>query len=91
VAYRLLGETYFGAGMLAEAADVFQRAVRIDPTDAEASLGTGKSLVAMGRYADAIVPLRESIRLSPRESEGYRQLAMACKHLDRLDEALGRS
>jgi eukaryotic-like serine/threonine-protein kinase len=59
------GLDLFNRGQFAEAIPHFQRASELDPNYAQAYLYLGRCYVSLGRYAQAITPLRTAYSLSP--------------------------
>jgi tetratricopeptide (TPR) repeat protein len=52
----------------------FSRAAKLDPTLIDAFIGQGKSLVSLGRPADAVAPLEAAVRLEPRNPVAHYQI-----------------
>jgi tetratricopeptide (TPR) repeat protein len=73
----LLGELARRAGNWAEAAQHFGRASHLDVGFAEAYLAHGMTLAAAGKFAEALQPLKEYVRLVPADPAGHYQLAIA--------------
>jgi tetratricopeptide (TPR) repeat protein len=73
----VLGELARRAGQWDEAARHFTRASQIDVGFAEAYLALGMSLAGGGKFADAVAPLKEYVRLVPGDPTGHYQLAIA--------------
>jgi tetratricopeptide (TPR) repeat protein len=65
------------AGKRGEAIPVFQEAIRLNPTSAEAHLELGKTELTVGRVSDAIAELEEALHLSPGNVQARRLLSQA--------------
>lgn len=66
-AYWGMGQAYTRPGNDAKALDFYKDAVRLDPRLGKAQAELGKTLVSLHQYNDAIVPLKEGIRLKPKD------------------------
>src|ERR1039458_7374376 len=73
----VLGELARRAGKWDEAAQHFAHASRVDVGFAEAYLANGMSLAAGGKFAEALAPLKEYVRMVPADPTGHYQLAIA--------------
>jgi tetratricopeptide (TPR) repeat protein len=73
----VLGELARRAGKWDEAAQHFGRASHLDVGFAEAYLADGMSLAGGGKFAEALAPLKEYVRLVPADPAGHYQLAIA--------------
>jgi tetratricopeptide (TPR) repeat protein len=73
----VLGELARRAGQWEEASQHFARASHIDVGFAEAYLAQGMALSAGGKFADALAPLKEYVRMLPGDPSGHYQLAIA--------------
>jgi Flp pilus assembly protein TadD len=51
--------------------------VKLDSGFTEAYLALGMSLVAGGKYSDAVAPLEHNVKLQPADPAGHYQLAIA--------------
>ena len=65
------------AGKPDQALHAFEEAVRLNPASAEAHLGLGKTEISLGRVADAIGELEQSLRLDPGNVQAERLLSQA--------------
>jgi len=72
----VLGELARRAGQWDEASQHFTRASSIDVGFAEAYLANGMSLAAGGKFAEALPPLKEYVRMAPEDPTGHYQLAI---------------
>ena len=59
-----------------EAADAFYRGVNAKPNDISLLNFLGRALGAMGRYSDAVMPLRRLVELAPSDAQGRQNLAI---------------
>ena len=72
-----LGKIYLEQGMAAEAVAEFERALAIDPSNADSLYLMGKALAAQGKVDDAIDSYRRALRLVPDFPEVYNELYRA--------------
>ena len=72
-----LGLSFDRSGKRMEARAAFKDAVRLDPKNAEAHLGLGKTELALGHLNDAIGELEEALRLNPGNPQARRLLSQA--------------
>jgi tetratricopeptide (TPR) repeat protein len=63
------GIAYFNRGDFEEAIALFQKAIELDPEYGEAYLYLGRSYLSLGRWFDAITPLRTAFRIAPAETK----------------------
>lgn len=82
------GNTLFNAGRYMEALNAFDRAIRIDPTYADAYEGRGSVLYLLGRYAEALASYEQAIALDTRFAQAYFGKGNVLYSLKRLEEAL---
>lgn len=73
----VLGELARRAGEWDPAAEHFARATKLDKGFTEAYLALGMSLAAGGKYAEAVAPLENYVKLQPADPAGHYQLAIA--------------
>lgn len=88
------GRRYYGAwlkiaGRPAEALEHMRMARDLEPDAAFMHVGLADVLMALGRYGQAVGPLREALRLQPRYEAALERLEMSCHRAGRQDEALG--
>ena len=76
-AYGLKGNFLSIPDMLHKAIELERRAIAIDPELADAHLWVGSALLALGRADEAIVSIREAIRLDPDNGQAHQGLARA--------------
>ncbi len=62
------GMGYFNQGKYQEAAARFAKATELDPEYGEAFLYLGRSYINLGRWGEALSPLRTAYRLAPTET-----------------------
>jgi tetratricopeptide (TPR) repeat protein len=63
------GMAFFNRGNYEEAIPHFEKATEIDPDFADAYLYLGRSYLNLGKWVQAIAPLRAALRLSPDKSQ----------------------
>jgi tetratricopeptide (TPR) repeat protein len=84
---------YYGAwlkiaGRREEALEQMRAAVQGAPTAAFMRVGEADVLMALGRYDEAVGPLRHALRLLPRYEAALERLEMSCHRAGRHEEAL---
>ncbi len=84
---RLYGAWLKIAGRLREALAEMQAAVALAPEAPFMLVGLGDVLMALGRYDEAIDPLRRAIRFDPRYEAALERLEMSCHRAGRQEEA----
>ena len=83
----ILGELDRQAGHDRESLPRFERATKLDAAFTEAWLALGRTLVEMGRGADAIAPLITAEKLQPENPMTHYQLAEAYRQAGRKEDA----
>jgi tetratricopeptide (TPR) repeat protein len=83
-----LGKGLRLSGRLNDAVRVFEKAVRLRPSDADSWKQLGGALVACDRHADALLAYRQVLKLKPRQWEAAVQSAVLLYRLERFEEAL---
>jgi len=73
--------------LLPEAADHFQKAIRLKPDLAEAHYNLGLTLKQQGETEDALTSFRKALKLTPNDAEVYFDIGMALQTLQRFEEA----
>jgi len=89
-AWHCRGQVYRIAGLLEEAIQSFERAVRMSPVDPGLHMtfvGMGQAFIELGRFDEAIVAGKKALRENPSYSQAYCCLASAFAHLGRDAEA----
>ena len=77
------GAKYRRAGLFVQAAELFQRAVELNPDYAEAHQGLGHSYFDMGRWEEAIQSLQHALALNPKDKETRRGIDEAQRMMQR--------
>jgi len=83
------GNAGFGAGDLAGAALSYRRALRMEPSFAEARFNLGCTLDALAGPAEALPHFAEAARLRPQWCEARKSLGFALARVGRMAEAAG--
>jgi adenylate cyclase len=84
------GWVYRTAGLLDEAVQSFERAIRMSPVDPvlyRVFSGMGYAFIELGRFDEAIVAAKKALRQNPSYSMAYRCLTSAFAQLGRDAEA----
>jgi tetratricopeptide (TPR) repeat protein len=76
------------AGRSVEALEQMRAAVRLEPKAPFMYVGLADVLMALGRYGEAVDPLREALRLLPRYDAALERLEMSCHRAGRHEDAL---
>jgi tetratricopeptide (TPR) repeat protein len=71
-----------------EAIALFERAIELHPTHAEALSNLGLALAQAGRVSEALTRLETSLRLNPHLYQAYNNYAIALVAADRLPDAV---
>ena len=85
--YNDLGFVLEREGLPDEAAEMYRKAVKLDPGSASAQYNLGSSLARSGKYADAESHLRKALKINP-NSQNYTGLGIVLWQLGRKDEAI---
>jgi tetratricopeptide (TPR) repeat protein len=72
---------------LAEATDLLEEALRVDPSHALGWVDRGACLRQQGRFADALTALDRAIALDPDRADAWDERGLSLRSLGRLDEA----
>jgi eukaryotic-like serine/threonine-protein kinase len=88
VVYVTLGKIHRLTGKYDLALQEYQRALQLDPRNADADIGLALSYDNAGRTADAEAAFRKAIALRPDSWDGYNQLANFLDDHQRHDEAI---
>jgi hypothetical protein len=86
--HRLYGAWLRIAGRLADALGHMREAAHLAPKAPFMHVGLADVLMTMGRYDEAIGPLRQALRLLPRYDAALERLEMSCHRAGRHDDAL---
>jgi Tfp pilus assembly protein PilF len=81
------GNSLYQQGEPEKAADLYRRALQLDPAHADAMANLGCALRDLGRLEDAVITLCAALELKPRGGEIYSNLGNALKDMGRLTEA----
>ncbi len=65
----------------------FRECVERDPDDSTSWVGLGRSLMAIGRTAEAVEPLRRAVELDPEDAAAHRDLGRSLLESDSPIEA----
>jgi tetratricopeptide (TPR) repeat protein len=85
--WKVLGEVLKHTGRVSEALVASQKAVGIDPNDAEAHSNLGNTLQELGRLEEAEASYGKAIALKPDYAEAHSNLGITLQELGRLEEA----
>ena len=85
--WKILGAVLKQTDRVSEAVFAGQKAVEINPEDAEAHNNLGNTLQELGRLEEAEASYRQAIALKPGYAEAHSNLGNTLKELGRLDEA----
>ena len=85
--WKVLGEVLKHTGRISEALVASQKAVGIDPNDAEAHSNLGNTLRELGRLEEAEASYGKAIALKPDYAEAHSNLGNTLQELGRLEEA----
>ena len=89
LALDLLGVLLNQNGRCAEAIAPLERAVSLDPAEAEPRQHLANALTELGRAEEALPHYRAAIELSPRSADAHYNLGVALAELRRFEEAIG--
>ena len=85
--YNDLGFVLEREGLADEAAEMYRKAIKLDPGSASAQYNLGSSLARSGQYAEAESHLRKALKISP-NTQTYTGLGIVLWQLGRADEAI---
>ena len=71
------GVKYALAGLYAQAAQIFQRVVKLDPQFADGHFALGHAYYDMGRWQNAIDSFQRAVELNPKDTEAQDRLEQA--------------
>ena len=88
-----MGRRYYAvwlkaAGRPVEALEEMRAAVRLEPTAGFMQVGLADVLMSLGRFAEAIGPLREALRVHHRYDAALERLEISCHRAGRAEDAL---
>jgi tetratricopeptide (TPR) repeat protein len=83
-----LGNALALQGRFDEAIDQFQRALKIDPNDADAAYNLGNALAQQGKFEAAGAQLEQALKIKPDHAMAAYDLANVRARQGRLDEAI---
>jgi protein involved in polysaccharide export with SLBB domain len=69
-----IGVKYGLSGLFRQAAELFEKAIQLNPNFADAHYSLGHAYFDLGRYEDAIQSLEKAIALNPKDKEARRRL-----------------
>ena len=82
------GDTYLHMRKYREAEEAYRTAAEANPENAQARLGLGRCLAAMGRPEDALAIFQETLEIAPEFEVGYLEAAYASLTLGKVPEAV---
>jgi len=71
------GEKYGLAGLYSQAVEIFQRALKLDPGNADAHFGLGHAYFDLRQYEKAVDSLERAVELNPKDQEARDRLSLA--------------
>ncbi len=86
-ANNLLGLAYDRRGQHKQAREFYERALSVEPQNAQVLNNLGHSLYLDDRYADALARLKDAARLAPADARVAGNLALVYGRLGKYDEA----
>ena len=86
-AWKVLGAVLNQLDRIPESLVAKEKAVKLDPNDAEAHNNLGNTLQKMARLDEAQTSCRQAIALKPDYAEAHNNLGITLQELGRLDEA----
>ena len=89
LAHYNLADIYYEAGRFVEAIDHFQKALNINPNDAEAHNALGLALTKLGRFDEAIFHFQASLNIDSAQAQVQNNLGLALQFLGMLEQATG--
>jgi protein O-mannosyl-transferase len=84
-----LGNALAAQGRFEEAIDQFQRALRIDPNDADATYNLGNALAQQGSFEEAAKQLQNALQINPGNAMAAYDLGNVRARQGRFEEAIG--
>jgi len=86
--YNLAGVACSGMGLSAEALEIYDRAIRLNPRDCDLHINRAIALEQLGRAEEALASCDTALALQPGSAASYLIRGMALRRLRRVDEAL---
>ena len=86
--WRRLGDILASMERYRDAARAYERAVRLDPSSADAQLGVARSYDALGKRKQALNAYRRFTELAPAEPRGYELVGWMLLEMGRPEDAL---
>ena len=86
--FNLIGACYKGLGHLEGAAKMFQAAVAIKPSYAEAHFNLGSILKELGRNTSAVESYKKAITITPNYPDAHNNLGTTLHDLDHLEASI---
>jgi tetratricopeptide (TPR) repeat protein len=83
-----LGVALLQKGQVDEAVEQFQKALEIEPKDAEAHINLGNVLLKKGKLDEAILENQKALEIKPNYAEAHTSLGMALSQKGQVDEAV---
>jgi len=90
VVYVTLGRIHDSGGKYDLALQEFQRALQLDPRNADALIGIAHSYESAGRISDAEAAYKKAVALRPDYWDGYNNLGVFYDGQNRFDEAIAQ-
>jgi len=81
------GHTALAMGEMAQAAEHYREATRLDPNLADAWQSLGMALVKLEQLEEAIATLQKLVQLKPRDQLAYSSLSLALGRAGKIKEA----
>ena len=81
------GHTALAMGEMAQAAEHYREATRLDPNLADALQSLGMALVKLEQLEEAIATLQKLVQLKPKDQLAYSSLSLALGRAGKIKEA----
>ena len=81
------GDALWSCGMFEEAEAAYDAALALDPAEARARHGHGRSLSTRGQLSEALVEAQEAVRLRPRDPEFHATVGAIYQRMQRYPDA----
>ena len=86
--YNIIGAVSEGLGKLNEAIEAYERAIAIEPENAEAFFNMGNAIKKQGKLGDAIQAYKTALFIKPDIPEAYYNMGIALQQQGKLEEAI---